>query len=98
MCVYMCVYVCVQAQLLCHVPLFATTWTVSCQALLSMEFSRQDYWTELPFSNSGDFPNPGIEPASLMSPALAGGLLTTGPPGKSYIYVCICILFQILFH
>ena len=94
----MCVYVCVHTKLLCHVRLFATAWTVSCQALLSMEFPRQEYWTELPFSNSGDLPNPGIEPASLMSPALEGGIFTTGPPGKSYIYVCICIFFQILFH
>ena len=39
-----------------------------------MEFSRQEYWSELPFPPPGDLPNPGIEPVSLMSPALAGGL------------------------
>ena len=47
----------------------ATLWTVSCQAPLSMGFSRQEYWSGLP---PGDLPNSGIEPASLMSPALGG--------------------------
>ena len=47
------------------------------QAPLSMGFSRQEHWTELPCSPPGDVPNPGIEPASLMSPTLAGGFFTT---------------------
>ena len=55
----------------------ATLWTVACQALLSMGFSRQEYWSGLPCSPPGDLPNPGIEPISLTSPALAGGFLTT---------------------
>ena len=42
-----------------------------------MEFSRQEYWSGLPFPISGDLPNPGIEPES---PVLAGGIFTTGPP------------------
>ena len=42
-----------------------------------MEFSRQEYWSELPFPTPGDFPNPGIEPASPESPALAGEFFTT---------------------
>ena len=46
------------------VQLFATPWTVACQAPLSMGFSRQDYWSGLPFPSSGDLPNPGIEPRS----------------------------------
>ena len=46
---------------------------VACQAPLSMEFSRQEYWSELPFPSPGDLPNPGIE---LGSPALAGGFFT----------------------
>ena len=50
-------------------PLFATPWTVAQQAPLSMRFSRQEYWSELPFPSPGDLPNPRIEPAS---PALAG--------------------------
>ncbi|ELR46456.1 hypothetical protein M91_05097, partial [Bos mutus] len=47
------------------------------QAPLSMEFSRQEYWSGLPFPPPGDLPNPGIEPMSLVSPALASGFFTT---------------------
>ena len=50
-----------------------------------MEFSRQEYWSRLPFSIPGDLTDPGIErtsPAELTSPALAGGFFTTEPPGK----------------
>ena len=51
-----------------------TPWTIACQAPLSMEFSRQGYWSGLPFPSPGDLPNPGIEP---MYPALhADNLLT----------------------
>ena len=50
-----------------------------CQALLSMGFSRQEYWSELPFRSPGDLPDPEFEP---MSPALAGGFFTTELPGK----------------
>ena len=50
---------------------------VAHQAPLSMEFSRQAYWSGLPFPSPGDLPDPGIERASLMSPALAGGFFTT---------------------
>ena len=57
--------------------LFATLWTVAHQASLSMRFSRQEYWSGLPCPPSGDLPDPGIEPAFLMSPALAGGFFTT---------------------
>ena len=59
-----------------HVRLFATLWTVARQAPLSMGFSRQDYWSGLPFPSQGDLPNPGIKPTSLLSPALAGGFFT----------------------
>ena len=52
-------------------------WTVACQALLSMEFSRQEYWSGLPCPPPGDLPDPGIEPACLMSPGFAGGFFTT---------------------
>ena len=51
-----------------------TPWTVACQAPLSMEFSRQEYWSRLPFPTLGDVPDPGIEP---LFPALAGGFFTT---------------------
>ena len=61
-----------------RVQLFATLWTVACQAPLSVRFSRQESWSGLPCPPPGDLPNPGIEPASLMSPALAGEVFTTG--------------------
>ena len=73
-----------------HVQHFVTPWTVTCQAPLSMEFSRQQYWSGLPFPTPGDLPNRGIEPMSLASPGLAGGFFTTEPPGKSNTgYMCI---------
>ena len=62
-----------------HVQLFATPWTTACQAPLSMGFSRQEYWSGLPCSPPGDLPNPGINPASLLSPALAGRFLPEKP-------------------
>ena len=75
---------CVCAQSLSRVQLFATQWTVTHQAPLSMEFSRQEYWSRLAFPALGDLPDPANEPAS---PALAGGFsffFTTEPPGKPY--------------
>ena len=54
-----------------------TPWTVAHQGLLSMGFSRQEYWSELPYPPPGDLPDPGIEPVSLMSPALVGGFFIT---------------------
>ena len=60
-----------------HVRLFATLWTVAQQAPPSMGFFRQEYWSGFPFPPPGDLPDPGIEPVSLMSPALAGGFFTT---------------------
>ena len=62
--------------------LFSTSWTVACQALLSMRFPRQEYWSELLFPSPGDLSNPRIEPVSPKSPALAGGLFTTSPTLK----------------
>ena len=67
---------------LSRVWLFEAQWTVACQAHLSMGFSRQKYWGGLPFPTPGDLHNPGIEPASLGSPALAGRFFTVAPPGK----------------
>ena len=58
---------------------FETPWTVACQAPLSMDFSRQECWSGLPFPSPGDFPRQGIEPSS---PALASKFFTTEPPGK----------------
>ena len=64
------------------VLLFATLWTVAYQAPLSMGFSRQEYWSGLPFSPPGDLLTPGIQPVSPASVALAGGFFTTKPLGK----------------
>ena len=60
--------------------LFATPWAVACQASLSMEFSRQEYWSGWPFPFPGDLPNPGVEPGS---PALQADSLLSKQPGKS---------------
>ena len=59
----------------------ATPWTVASQAPLSLEFSRQEYWSGLPFLSPEDPPDSGIK---LVSPALAGGCFTTAPPGKPH--------------
>ena len=56
-------------------------WTVVRQAPLSMRFSRQEYWSGLPFPSPGDPPDPGTEPSS---PELAGRFFTTEPPGKPH--------------
>ena len=69
----------VQVKSLSHVQLFATPWTVAYQATPSMGFSRQEYWSGLPFPSPGDMPNQGIEP---WSPALQADTLTSEPPGK----------------
>ena len=65
---------------LSRVRLFATPWTVAHQAPRSMKFSRQEYWSGLPFSSPGDLPNPGIEPRS---PALQAGALPSESPVAS---------------
>ena len=101
-----CKSVRVCAQLLRSVRLFATLWTVARQAPLFMGFSRQEYWSGLPFPPPGDFLNPEVEPASPTFPALAGGFLTTEPksgsplgsPNQVYVNknidkvnVCVCV-------
>ena len=62
-----------------RVWLLATLWTVACQAPRAWGFSRQGHWSGLPHSPPGGLPNTGIEPASLMSPALARRFFTTRP-------------------
>ena len=68
-----------KVKLLSRVQLFATLWTVAYQAPLSMGFSRQEYFSGLPFPSPGDLPDPGIEP---WSPELQANGLTSEPPGK----------------
>ena len=74
---------------LSRVGLFATPWTVACQAPLSVGFPRQEYWRGLPHPPPGDFPDPGIEPTSLASPALAAGFFTTGTTWEAHIMLKI---------
>ena len=75
-----------------RVWLFATPWTVAHQAPLSIGFSRQEYQSGLPCPTPGDLPNPGTEPTSLMSPALAGGFLTTSTIWEApFIYIPLLI-------
>ena len=76
----MCVFVCVQS--LSHVWLFVTPWTVARQAPLSMGFPRQEDWSGVPFTPPGDLLNPGIEPVSLVPPALAGRFFITCHLGR----------------
>ena len=79
----------VQRCVLNWVGLFAVPWTVAHQAPLLMGFPRQKYWSGLPFPPPGDLPNPGIEPVSPVTPALAGRFFTTESPGMP-----ICLKLQ----
>ena len=71
----------ISVQLLSHVQLFATPWTVAFQAPLCMEFSRKEYWSGLLFPSPGDLTDPEIEPGSL---ALQADSLLSEPPGKTF--------------
>ena len=64
--------------------LFVAPWTVACQSPLSIEFSRQEYWSGLPFPSPGDIPDTGIDPGS---PALQADSLLSKPPIKSYVQI-----------
>ena len=75
-------HMCMRTQLLSRVWLLTTSWPVAHQAPLSLGFPRQEYWSGLPFPSPGDLPTPGIEPASLASPVLAGRLFTSAPLGN----------------
>ena len=81
-----------------RVWLSVTLWTVVCQALLSMGFSRQEYWSRLPCLSARNLPNPGVKPASLMSSALAGGFFTNSTtwevPSWMFTYVLSFFFFN----
>ena len=81
-------FIITKKKLLNHVRLFATLWTVAQQAPLSKGFSRQEHWSGLLCSPPGDLPNPGIKPASLISPALADGFFTTSTHKCSQLLNC----------
>ena len=68
-------YLCVQ--LLCHIQLFVVSWTVACQVSLSTQFSKQEYWSVVPFPPPADLLVLQIKPVSLVSSALAGIFFTT---------------------
>ena len=77
----MCVHACMLSSL-SHVQLFEIPQTVACQAPLSMGFSRQEYWSVLPFPSPGDLIDSGIEVLSPVSPAMQADSLPTEPLGK----------------
>ena len=79
--------VCLLTQLLSSVWLFVTPWTEALQGPLSVEFSRQEYRSRLPFPPPQDLPNPAIKPLSPVSHASAGGFFTTMPCGKPYVQI-----------
>ena len=87
------IYTCVKVLVLSLVHLFATQWTVACQAPLSMEFSRQEYWRGLPFPSPGYLPHPGIEP---QSPALLADSSLSEPPGNPF-YIWYGLISLILY-
>ena len=80
-----------------HVQLFAILWTVASQAPLSMGFSRQEYWSELPCPPSGGLPNPGIKPISLMSSALAGRFFTTSATWEVHMSTYLAAFLDVHF-
>ena len=89
--------------MLSRVQLSVTSWTVARQAPLSVEFSRQEYWSGLPFLSPGNLPDPGIEPRSLTSPVLTGSFLflPLAPLGKPMLMHPSCYsekLFALLAH
>ena len=89
-----------QAQLFSHVQLSVTPWIVTCQAPLSMEFSRQEYQSGLPFPTPGDLPDPEIESVAPESPVSANEFFTTVLPGKPTFVLHVfnynlCFLFPL---
>ena len=92
-CAWHTVHVCLLSHF-SRVQLFVTLWTVAHQAPLSMQFSRHEHWSGLPCPPPGDLPNPGMEPTSLMSPALGGGFFTTSatweaPANKDWLPLAV---------
>ena len=78
-----------------HIQLFATPWTLACQAPLSLGFSRQEYWSGLPFPTPGDLPDPGIELKTFKSPVLVGGFFTTSATREALFTLYLALYFHI---
>ena len=83
-----------KCELLSHVWLFATPWTVAHQTPLSMEFSRQEYRSGFPFPSPGNFPDPGIKPGS---PVLQADYLSSESPGDINNTITIDFDYQFLY-
>ena len=83
-----CLYTCWATSVVYH---SATLWTTACQAPLSMGFSRQEYWNGLPCLPPGDLPDPGMEPMSVVSPALASRFFTSSATWEA----CACAYLQL---
>ena len=91
---------CVHARVCWDAPLFATPWPGACPAPPFVGFSSQAYCSESPFPTPGDLSDPGIEPTSLSSPALAGGFFTTctgfRPSNRRTVLLDILLYFALL--
>ena len=75
-----------------RVQLFVTLWTVACQAPQFMGFSRQEYWSQLPYPSPRDLSRSGIEPSSFKSPALADGFFTPKTTWEALHYYTILFM------
>ena len=84
--------------MLSHVHLFASPWTVVCQAPLSMKFSRQEYWSGFPFPPPGDLPDLGIGSTALVFPAWQADSLPLCHLGILYLILIICTFFNVTLH
>ena len=78
-------------RVLSHLQLFAPPWTVACQSPLTTGFSRQEYWSRLPFSIPEDLPVSGVKPSSPVSPALADSLPCATWEAFTCMCVCVCV-------
>ena len=92
-CMYTCIHIsmyscCVRLSCFSHIWLFATLWTAAYQTSLSMGFSRQEYWSELPWPPPGDLPLPKNQTCVSSSSCITDGFFTTG---EAHIYVYLCI-------
>ena len=87
--IYIYIYICMYV--LSRIWLSVIPWTVDHQPPLSMQFSRQEYWSGFPFPIPGYLPDSGIKPTSLASPGLAGEFFTYWPPGKPQLCMHVCV-------
>ena len=90
------IHVCILSRF-SSVQLFATPWTIVCQASLSMELFRQEYWSGLPCLPPGDLPDSGMEPMPLVCSALAGGFFTSSSTWEAHT-LYMHSFFKFLFH